>query len=104
MTCLENETQGKVNPSHLSDVKKVTPDIVKEAAKHLNNSKSDPIYSFSSDCIKNGPDVLYKHLSAALQSFLIDGNVTLFLLLATLVSIIKDKLGSISSSKNCSPA
>ena len=38
MTCLENETQGKVNPSHLSDVKKVTPDIVKEAAKHLNNS------------------------------------------------------------------
>jgi hypothetical protein len=57
MSCLENETHGKVNPSHLSDVKKVTPDIVKEADKHLNNSNSDNIYSFSSDCIKNSPDV-----------------------------------------------
>ena len=80
MTFLENETQSKVNPSHLGDVKKVTPDIVKEAAKYLNNSKSDPIYSFSSDCIKHGPDVLYTHLSAALQSFLIHGHVTRFLL------------------------
>ena len=100
MNVLENDTQNKVNESHLSDVKKVTPAIVKEAAKHLNNSKSDPIYSFSSDCIKNGPDSLYTHLSAALQSFLVHGHVTLFLLLATLVPIIKDKLGSISSSKN----
>ena len=80
--------------------KRVTPDIFKEAAEHLYSSKSDPIYSFSSDCIKHGPDALYKHLSAALQSFLVHGHVTLFLLLATLVPLIKDKLGSISSSKN----
>ena len=44
MKVLENETQSRVNPSHLSDVKRVTPDIVKEAAKHLNSSKSDPIF------------------------------------------------------------
>ena len=40
------------------------------------------------------------HLSVALQSLLVHGHVPVFLLLATLVPIIKDKLGSISSSKN----
>ena len=44
--------------------------------------------------------VLTQHLSIALQSFLVHAHVTMFLLLATLVPIIKDKLGSISSSKN----
>ena len=97
---IEEETQAGVNQTHISDVNKVTPEIVKQAAKHLKNSKSDPTYSFTSDCIKNGPVALYKHLSAALQSFLVHGHVTLFLLLATLVPIIKDKLGSIDNSKN----
>ena len=97
---IEREVQSRVNQSHVKDVEKVTPDLVKEAVKHLKNNKSDPTYSFSSDCIKNGPDTLYQHLSSALQSFLVHGHVTLFLLLATLVPIIKDKLGSISSSKN----
>ena len=100
MKNIENYIQKSVNIAHLKDVEKVTPNIVKEAARHLNNNKSDPTYSFSSDCIKNGPDSLYEHLSAALRSFLIHGHVTLFLLLATLVPIIKDKLGSISNSKN----
>ena len=100
MKVIENEVHARVNQSHLKDVEKVTPELVKEAAKHLNNNKSDPIYSFTSDCLKNGPDSLFRHLSIALQSFLVHGHVTLFLLLATLVPIIKDKLGSISSSKN----
>ena len=46
----------KENVSCLNDVKKVTPDVISEAAKNLRDSKSDPCYSFSSDCIKNGPD------------------------------------------------
>ena len=78
----------KVNVYHLHDVNKVTPDIVKEAASNLRDSKSDPTYNFSSDCIKNGPDNLFSLLS------------TFFLLLATLVPLITDKLGSIDDSKN----
>merc|ERR1711942_290124 len=44
--------------------------------------------------------ILHEKLSSMIQSFLVHGHVTLVLLLATLVPIIKDKLGSISSSKN----
>ena len=39
-------------------------------------------------------------LSVIIQCYLIHGHVTWFLLLATLVPIIKDKLGSMNSSKN----
>ena len=97
---VEDFIRDKVNQTHLKDVEKVTPVVVKEAVKRLKGNKSDPIYAFSSDCLKNAPDTLYMHLSVALQSLLIHGHVPVFLLLATLVPIIKDKLGSISSSKN----
>ena len=39
-------------------------------------------------------------LSIIIKCFLVHGHVTYFLLLATLVPIIKDKLGSLNSSKN----
>ena len=90
----------KVNVHHLHDVRKVTPDIVKEAAKNLKDSKSDPTFNYSYDCIKNGPENLFVLLSAVIQAFLIHGKVTFLLLLATLVPLIKDKLGCINESKN----
>ena len=44
--------------------------------------------------------MLFEKLAIVIRSYLIHGHVTLFLLVATLIPIIKDKLGSISSSKN----
>ena len=78
----------------------VTPEVIKKAAKNLSDDKTDPVFSFTSDCIKNGSERLFEMLSLGIQSFLIHGHVTLFLLLATLIPLVKDKLGSISSSKN----
>ena len=52
----------------LEDVRKVTPLKVKEAAGHLNSGKSYPVFDFSSDCLKNGPDSMYDHLSNILQA------------------------------------
>ena len=55
---------------------------------------------FTSDCIKVDSEHLAVLLAAIFKSFLVHGHVSRFLLLATLVPIIKDKLGSISTSKN----
>ena len=93
-------TEEKINRTQLFQVDKVTPEVVKNAAKNLKDNKSDPTYSYSSDCIKNGPMILFEKLSLVFQSFLIHGHLSLFLLLATLIPIIKDKLSSASSSKN----
>ena len=54
----------------------------------------------SSDCVKKSPDNLFSFLSTIIQAFLIHGRVTLFLLLATLVPLVKDKLATLNDSKN----
>ena len=97
---VQNQVENKVDMFSLSDVAKVTPEIVKKAAEKLKSGKSDPVFSFSSDCFKNAKISLYQNLSIILQSCLVHGHLTTILLLATLVPIIKDKLGSINSSKN----
>ena len=97
---VQKDIEEKVNFSNLEDVKKVTPEVVKEATQNLRNSKSDPVFDFDSDCLKNAPDILYTHLSVLMQLFLIHAHVSSYLLLATLVPIIKDRLGDSCSSKN----
>ena len=100
MAKVSQEISHRVSPSDIDDIEKVTPDIVKQAAAKLKPGKSAPVYSFSSDCVKVDSNRLAELLSTIFQSYLIHGHVTRFLLLATLVPIIKDKLGSINSSKN----
>ena len=97
---IAEEAEAKINQLSIIDVNKVTSEVVKEAASHLKDSKSDPTFSFNSDCIKNGTDQLFEKLSLSFKSFLIHGHITYFLLLATLLPIIKDKLASINVSKN----
>ena len=53
------EVESRVSKSSLIEVEKVTPSLVKEAAKKLKPGKSDPMFSFTSDCFKNAVDVLY---------------------------------------------
>ena len=100
MEVIRDEVECCISSADLPEVDKVTPDILRKAASKLSDAKSDPLYSFSSDCLKNGPPLLFERLAVAFQSFLIHGHFTLYLLLATFIPIIKDKLGSISSSKN----
>ena len=94
------EVENKVNRKSLADVEKVTPAIVKEAVNKLNNNKTDPTYSFTSDFLKNAPDILFSHLAVIIKSFLIHAHASSVLLLSTLVPIIKDKIGDICSSTN----
>ena len=62
---IDNRIKQKIDHYQLAEVNKVTKDIVKRAAMKLSDGKSDPVYRFSSDCIKNGPDILYDYLSVA---------------------------------------
>ena len=100
MAKVSEAVANKVESKDIEDIEKVTPEILKKAAARLKPGKSDSVFTFSSDCIKVNSERLAVLLAAVFQSFLIHGHVTRFLLLATLVPIIKDKLGSISTSKN----
>ena len=84
-----NEVECKINMFSLRDAERVIPELVKTATKKLRAGKSDPLYSFSSDCIKVDSDMLAELLAVITKSYLIHGHVTSYLLLATLVPIIK---------------
>ena len=100
--CKKNceELENKITTASLDDEDIVTDEIVHKAAMKLKEDKTDPIFEFTSDTIKNAPNLLYEHLSVIIKSYLIHSHVSTVLLLATLVPIVKDKLGDICSSQN----
>ena len=64
------EIEARVSSSDAVEINKITPELVKLACTRLKNNKSDPQFSFSSDCIKNGPKNLFTMLSLIIKGFL----------------------------------
>ena len=97
---MHDKANSAVNYASLDTVSRITPELVKEAASKLKPGKSDPVFSFSSDCFKNATNIFYDLLSVILKSCIVHSHVSQVLLLSTLVPLVKDKLGNINSSKN----
>ena len=73
---------------------------IKGAVKKLKPSKNDPLFVLSSECLKNAPDDLFHHLAKIIRSFIYHGHVSSFLLISSMIPLIKDKFGDRTSSKN----
>ena len=84
----------------MADVNRIDETIVREAIGKLKAGKSDALFDFSSDCLINAPPELITHLTHMLKLFTTHGFVPHFLLLCTLVPIVKDTLGDTCSSSN----
>ena len=81
-------------------VERITTDLVKEGLGKMKSSKNYAIFNFQSDCLINGPDALVTHLTNMIRAFVIHGNVPYFILVCTLLPLVKDNLGDITSSDN----
>ena len=97
---LSVEIKGKVQIEDISDVDRVNDNLVREALKKMKAGKSDALFDFSSDCFTNGPDALITHLTNLIKLFVLHGRTPLFLLVCSLVPIVKDSLGDLASSDN----
>ena len=97
---ISEEINNKINNESLNDVNKITIEEVKKATSALKPGKGDPMLNFSSDCIKVESQILSEFTAIMIKSFLIHNHIPQFMLLSTLIPIIKDKLGSINVSKN----
>ena len=62
--------------------------------------KCDPLFSFNSDCLINSGQELLSHVTQLFKWFLRTGKIPAFLLLCTIIPIVKDNLGDITSSDN----
>lgn len=94
------QIEDELGNDDLIEIERINSNTIKEAMDKIKSSKSDSIYDFSSDFLKNGPDILHDHLANILKAFAVHGHVTEDLLMATLVPLVKDKLGDLCSSKN----
>ena len=68
--------------------------------RKLIENRDDPLFNISSDLLKNAPEILRVHLANIVKSFFIHGHFSNFLLLATLIPLVKDKLGELNASSN----
>ena len=82
------------------DADMVTTEVIADAVRQVKASKTDPVFCFNSDCIKNAAPSLYMHLANMIRCFLIHGYVSNLLLVATIIPLIKDKLGDAENSDN----
>ena len=98
---LGDQVRSKIdNNTSQADIERINEDLIKEAIRKLKSGKSDALYDYSSDVFINGPPELVTHLTNMIKSFVVHGSVPYFLLLCTLVPIVKDPLGDIQSSAN----
>ena len=97
---MEDDIKKAVGESCLTDINKINEDVVKKALKTMKSGKSDAIFDFQSDCLTSGPDELVSHLTNVLRTFVSHGIVPYFILVCTLLPLVKDKLADITSSDN----
>ena len=58
------------------------------------------MFDIQSDCIINGLPELISHLTSLVRTFILHGSVPYFILLCTLLPLVKDNLGDSTSSEN----
>ena len=80
---ISDEVDSKITVQSLSDVNKVTKEEVKKAAAALKAGKGDPVYTFSSDCLKVESDRLSDYTAVMIRSFLLHNYIPQFMLLST---------------------
>ena len=97
---IKDNIEEQLGQKDVDEIEKINSLTIKEALKNIEANKSDSTYDFSSDFLKHGPEVIHEHLANILKAFTVHGHVTEHLLIATLVPLVKDKLGDICASKN----
>ena len=79
---------------------RINKKLVDQALKKLKLNKKDSVFDSVSDCYVFGPSNLTTHIVNLVRTFLVHGSVPNFILLCTLIPLVKDGLGDITSSKN----
>ena len=90
----------KVGQHSLMQVERINEDLVRKALKLMKSSKRDAMFDMQSDCLVNGPNALVTHLTNLVKTYVLHGTVPHFILLCTLLPLVKDNLADITSADN----
>ena len=97
---LGSNIEKRVGQQCMDIVYRINERVVEQALKQMKGNKSDEMFEFQSHCFIHGPPELVTHLTYLLRSFVSHGVVPHFVLLCTLLPLVKDNLGDSTSSDN----
>ena len=86
------DIDAKVENDSIADLDKLNISVVKKALKLMKSGKNDAIFDFQSDCITCESEELVIHLTNMLRSFVSHGTVPYFILVCSLLPLVKDNL------------
>ena len=97
----EKELEMNIDHQSLKFVNLLTVDTLKTVTqKKLKPSKTDATTNITSDLLIHSPDKLFEILVVCLRGYIVHAHVSNFLLISTMVPLIKDKMGDLTNSNN----
>ena len=97
---LRCELMQHAGEDHESVLAKINNNLISTALKKMKPGKRDSIFDSTSDCYLNGPENLTVHLTNLIRMFIVHGSLPNFILLCTLLPLVKNSLGDITRSEN----
>ena len=97
---MKDKVTSNISPDSLSQVNRINEELVERALKSMKAGKNDALFDFQSDCLTHGPRILITHLTNMIKSYVMHGQVPYFILVCTLLPLVKDNLADITSSDN----
>ena len=100
MNTIKQRVEASVCEQSWDKVSKVTSEVVKLAAVTMKKSKGDVTGSYTSDAIRNAPDLLFDRLASVFRSWLCHGTVTRSLLACAFMPLLKNSMKDPAETKN----
>ena len=97
---LDNNISEAIGAHSMEDADRVTVDLVKKALNRMKSGKKDALFDLQSDCLTSGPDALILHITNLIKTFIVHGTVPFFVMICTLLPLVKDNLADTTSSEN----
>ena len=97
---IKQRVEASVSEQSCNEVSKVTNEVVKLAAVTMKKSKGDVTGSYTSDAIRNVPDLLFDRLASVFRSWLCHGTVTRSLLACAFMPLLKNSMKYPAETKN----
>ena len=92
MNLIKDQLRLMIGQDSVTEVNKVTPEVVKKAAACMKSNKSDVTGSYTSDLLLHAPDSMFAALAAIFRSWLVHGTVTRNLLVCAFMPLLKSAL------------
>ena len=91
---------GGVNQQSQLQLNRISEDVIRDALNLMKANKKDAVFDITSDFYINGPPQVVTHLTNLVRLCVSHGTVPYFVLLCTLLPLVKDNLGDVTASDN----